>query len=375
MRIVGIIIITLLIVIGTIGYGVRLIIQQHMTLANAQQTSGKVIKPRLVSGLFGTTKPNILFEYRVAITQYQGNKYQSRRLAPIPVICSEPWAKSIIREYKRGKDVKVYFQPTRLEEGFLLPLRQFYPYIFVLLGIAVLLIAQWPLRLGGFFEKPSEPISTGQFGWYRLTPNMITARRSIALAWTTLIWYISGIAIYLHFFVGLGPPFEGITPWVVMVLFFAIGLLPGIMWIKSIKANTSFGEPALTTTEPQLNLSKPVIVRFEQPITAKVDLREMRVALTCYERTGFSSHKLFSTSAMTAEHKTLQPNHTVTGEFTFEVPEKKQKPGSIYNRWEYPRIDWCFDVTAKLIKGGNYRASFPIETELPPPGKKKKNEK
>ncbi len=374
MRIVGLLIVTILIVIGCVGFGVNNIIKQHIALATAQKTPGKVMKSRQTAGMFGMAKPSIQFEYRVAVTQYQGEKYQSMRLAPIPVICSKSWAKSMIREYKRGKDVTVYIEPNRIEKGFLLPLHQFYPYIFVLLGVAVFLLAQWPLRFGGFFEKPSEPISTGQFGWYRLSANMVTARHTKALGWTALIWYVVVIVLYLHYFVGLGPPYEGLSPWVTLVISIAIGLIPGLMWLKAMKMNACFGSPTLTTTEPELDLNKPVIVRVEQPITDRADIRDLRVSLNCYERTGFSSHRVFTTSAIVSEHKTLQGGTVVSGEFTFEVPEKKQKPASPYNRWEYPRIDWCFEITATGLKGGHYRAGFPIETEKQKIKKKRQEE-
>lgn len=142
------------------------------------------------------------------------------------------------------------------------------------------------------------------------------------------------------------------------------GLLPLVSGVRTLRLAHHFGDPVVRSTLPVNQLDQPIIVRLELPVERDVRLREARVTFVCDERTGFSSHRLFTRSEIAGRNQSLRPVQPLFEEFTVEVPRSKRRPSSPFSRWAYPRIDWGIEMSVQPVHGRTFRSRFCLDARL-----------
>jgi hypothetical protein len=358
MRIAAPIAVSLLLALGLAGYGLAGARVQHRMLTEYVPRVATVVEAQDSTAGFGAHRPKITFRYTV-----RGLRYEAERLAPLPQRGSRQWAQNIINAYRPTSTVTAYVNPDNATEAFLLPAVSFFPYACLLGAVAVLFAGLIPLRAAGLFDPTPQPRGLAPRGWYRLSRTTLPAERAVTWVVIAVVWYVAGAVICGHYALLASWPYE---PWgLASVVYFAAGSWALWQLGRATKLAGCFGEPQVFCTLPVVSLDQPVIARLTLPISRDLDVRELRVSVVCQDRVGISSQRLFSSSHSIIENQRLCGGSVVFEDLKFEVPEKKRRSSSPFNRLAPARIEWFIELNVTLCRGGRFVVRFPLEASVP----------
>ena len=343
--------------LGMVGFGLVRAFAQNDMLSRYQPINATVQSSGVEPGRFGGYRPVIQYDYTVDKEQYQ-----ARRLTPLPTAGSMSWAEGLAAKFKPEQNITVYVDPLNAFSSFILPFGRFYPYGLILLGAAVVLLGPIPLAGGGVLEIRPVAAQSGKAGWYLLQCPATPSTRAMLPLGMAVGWYVVGIMTSMHYLFILGQPYEWISMFIVVYL--AAGLVPMVVGLHRLSAAGRFGQANVWALKPVQPLDQPIIVRFEQPVRRSVAIRNMRLSLVCSRRNGLASHRLFISSQQVVQQQTVPGGQVLGAEYRFEVPKKKRRASSPFERWEYPRIDWFIELKIQLEGGGICATHYPIDAPL-----------
>ncbi len=355
MRITAYILAVTLVVGLLVGFGLHGAWQQQQALRTYQPINTTVSKNDVQHSRFGGYTPDLLYSYTV-----QGKTYENDQAAPLFINGSSNWAESITQRIA-AEGSTAYINPENPSLAYLLPVGRFRPYGLVLAGFALLTISVFPMRAGGVLSRKPLAITGGPFDWYDLSPGGTYPDRAMIWCAASVLWYLLGASVIAHYYLAT-PPTHEVKAAVISALYLLAGAWPACLAISACAVATRLGAPKACMTKKTVHLGGPVIVRIEQPFLRETQVREVRVTLTCYRRNGLGSEKYYASSQFATQDRIVRAGEKVHGEFTFEVPQKKQHPSTHFTRLDYPRTDWQIEVTTKTQRS-SVTVNFPILAE------------
>jgi len=355
MRITAYILVVAVVVGLLAGFGVHGAWKQQQALRAYQPVNATVNKNEIKHSQFGGYTPDLLYSYTV-----HGHTYESNQAAPLFISGSGDWAESITQRIQ-AEGSTAYINPHDPSQTYLLPVGRFRPYGLLLASIALLTVSVFPMRAGGVMSHKPLAITGGPFDWYNLTPGGTCPERAMIWTVSAVLWYLLGAAVIAHYYFAT-PPAHEIKAAVTSALYFLVGLCPAARAVSACAIASRLGAPKVQMTQKTVHLGEPVIVRIEQPFIRSTLVREVRVSLTCYRRNGLGSERYFASSQPAVQDHAVRAGEKIYGEFTFEVPHKKQHPSTRFSRLEYPRTDWQIEVTTRTQRS-TVTVNFPILAE------------
>lgn len=338
-----------------LGFGIHGAWYQQNALSHFQSTSAIVLKNEVKHSRSGGFTPDVLYTYTV-----NGNIYESSRVAPLRINGSTDWAESVSRRIQAEAST-AYYNPLDPSQAYLLPIGRFRPYGLILAAITLLTLSVFPVRAGGVLSRKPVAISGGPFDWYELSPGGSYPDRAMIWCTATVLWFVLGIAVIAHYYTNTPPAHELIAA-ASTSLYALFGLALACRAISACAVAARLGTTKAQMTQKTVTLGQPVIVRIEQPFMRDTQLRELRVTLTCYQRNGLGSVRYFAASHHAAEDRTVRAGEKIFGEFSFDIPHKKQRPSTLFTRLAYPRTDWLIEVTTRTPRS-SVTVNFPILAE------------
>ncbi|MCC6682299.1 MAG: hypothetical protein IT445_15460 [Phycisphaeraceae bacterium] len=327
--------------------------RQQSMLANAHPVPAKVI----ASQSSGMGQVFIRYEYQDRFTTVSSN-----RLTPLPVVA--PWldAADVLAAYPPKQKVEAYISAGS-RGAYLLRRAQAYPFLLIWSAAALVLLTLGVLGRSGLLCPSPCPMTVAGSDWCVLSrwlsvQQVVTWRLVEAMSWYVISALFAGA--YL---------FSAPQPYDWSIALAAVGLVIGIVplvrvWRWSNLA-MAMGEPVITIMRSPLNLDVPVRVHLGLAVRRPIAVRELRVALVCDQRHGWTAQNLFLTSAIAAEQQQLIPQQPLSVECELQVPHKKRRPSSgVEDRFEFPRIDWQIELHVQPMKGSSFVVRLPVEVRL-----------
>lgn len=355
MRIIAYILATTLIVGLLLGFGLHGAWRQHEVLHTYQPVNATINKNEVKQSKLGGYTPDLLYTYTA-----KGQTYENSQAAPLFINGSSSWAETISQRIT-AQGSTAYVNPLDPGQAYLLPVGRFRPYGLTLAGIVLLTVSVFPMRAGGVLSRKPLAITGGPFDWYSLSPGGTYPDRATIWCVASVIWYLLGIIVIAHYYLTTPPSYE-IKSVVISGLYLFAGTWIAWRALSACTIASRLGAPKAQMTKKTVALGEPVIVRIEQPFLRNTQIREIRITLTCYRRTGLGSEKYYASSQFAAQNRTVRVGEKIQSEFTFEVPQKKQHPSTRFSRLDYPRTDWQIEVTTRTDRS-SATVNFPILAE------------
>jgi len=368
---ITILIAAMVIVAAAVAGGTK-VLHQHQALWDYQQTQAEVIEQAAEPVWLGRDKykPAIRYRYRTG-----GQHLESDRLTPLPYHGDEQWARRTLDQFGLHTTVPAYVNPDDPAQIYVVRRAAFWPYLLLMAPAVALLIVLRPLYAGGVFENPPFCAKCSETDWYHVWANRPAGGKAFNAGVAMLAWYGYGAALFVHYaMVGsTTPDWLRLLPVAVTMGYAAVGGVPAYHFVRAWNHSGRFAVPEVLITRAEPEVDKPIIARVHVPVLRETHVCEVTVALSCHRRHGVYSQELYSQTYSLARNVTLSQAHGVTKEVTFEVPPKKRRGSSAYNRWSYPRVDWRMTVAIKTQAGAVYRTEFPIH--MRPPSAQARGEK
>lgn len=338
--------------------------QQHQALRNYVQTSGQVIEVgqapvQLGRGRF---RPPIRYRYHV-----NGQPFESDRLTPLSYFGDQRWATETLASFALYETTPVYYDPAAPSRAYVIRRAAFWPYLLLLTSAGAWLAVLLPLARGGVLDRPPFALKCNENDWYHVRPNCKASSWVSRAGLAALMWYCYGAVMLGHYaLVGAstGDLFRP-TPMLVAGAYVLLGIAPIRFMFLAMRQSETIQTPELLTTLAEPTIDRPVIARVRIQTLSETPINEITAALVCLKRNGLHSEEWFSQTISLTHSIMLRPNEIFDQEVTFEIPPKKQRAGSKFNRWEYPRIDWRINVTVKTEAGPVFVTRFPIRLPVP----------
>ena len=294
--------------------------------------------------------------------EWEGKKHVSRKLGPMEIAGDLTWAKGLLEEYKPGTTVKVYVNPKEASQAYLHKQTVFTPYLFVLGPMLAWLWLIWRLNEGGFFTGRPAAILIGPVDWFSISPSH--HRFTGILAWLAvgIMWTGYAALAGLHYFSYAQSPkhYAAITT---LAIYGLIGIwILGKQAVHAIAA-VQLPDPKIDATLGQFRMHKPIIVRAEQKFITEMDVRNVRLVLSCFVRSGFSSRRIFAETAIMTERRRMAEGEILKIEHSFAVGRQEKGMEQCFSRWAYPRYDWQLELIVEPVKGAASSVVFPIEIQ------------
>jgi len=299
----------------------------------------------------------VVYDYTLGVTVYRRDQ-----LAPLPVKfnLSMPAAHAQLTERRPGERVEVYV--ARDGRAFLLPVAQAYPYLLMWLGLGLGLLVLTIARRSGVMDAPPAPARLHGSDWHALagtrTPADAVAGRLVeALGWCIVTGTCAGLYLW-----------AAPTPYDPLIGVCALGLIPVVLGAlgaaRWARLASTLAAVELTTMKATLELDQPVLAHVRLTVNAPLPLREARLALVCRRRRGLAAAKLYLNSCVLAKGCTLCPLTPLAEHGTFEVPRCKHRASSPFDRFTFPRVEWCFELHLHPRRGRRYVLRFPVAAAL-----------
>lgn len=312
----------------------------------------QTVDPPGERGLLG--EPRLGYAYMVGETEYIGTQ-----LTPLGLFERGALRRDIERHFPEGAQVVAYHHPLDPARAFLRPRPSFVPWMFMWLPLAVGALL-WPFAINGglLWPRPKLTLERGG-GWYLVQPQTTLHRRRRNLILTAAVWLGYGGVIAGGYMLVSTPPYDALllpaaVAWAVPVA------VPLTLLVAQQRRLAAFEDATIGLTREDPPVAGPVVVRYQQALARPGRVGEATVALICERRDGLASEPLLRTSAVVTRHRHVDAGEVLRFEHRFEIPGRKRRPSSEFDRWQYPRIDWLIRVDLRLEHGPNYTARFPV---------------
>jgi hypothetical protein len=126
---------TMAIGIGTAGYGVWTIWNQHRVITSALPVEAKVVgheTKALKGGGFVAKVPLVKYEYTV-----NQQPYTSEAVTPAELMLPDAWAESVFQQFPMGAKTEAKYDPSDPSQAFLIGKYSVYPYLPLLVGLVI----------------------------------------------------------------------------------------------------------------------------------------------------------------------------------------------------------------------------------------------
>ena len=306
-------------------------------------------------------RPVINYSYTV-----NAEKYESNNVNPLgKIAASRSWAKSVVQQYPKEKQITAYYNPDRPDDAFLVCDLEYEPYLFAQFPMLFWMIGAvvWTYAGGrGKRVRPPEPKDEGGF---ILRPKRSLAKRRWTLLTMTAIWYALGTLTAGHYLVYATN--YSTTMYVVLPILTAIGFIPAGLLLYNLLLSRTVGEPLVMIDSNQFRLDGPFSVLVALPIKSAVTINELKVGLKCDQttrtksggETKYSTNNCYEDNVTLSEDREVREGEAVSGTNTFAIPADQ----SATNSDGYPMHDWYLEVKLDIAGSPNYRGRFPIRVE------------
>lgn len=300
----------------------------------------------------------VVYDFNIGTSTYRRD-----RLTPLPVMSrhSLPGEAELLAMFSNGKTIDLHVSRGG-RDVFVLPVAQAYPYLLVWAGLCLGLGAVSALRRSGVMDAPPAPKRLHGSDWCALAGTRTPGEAVLGRLFETFGWLAVTVAcagLYVWSAPGAIDPFIAVC---------ALGLFPAlggaVRALRWSRLNAALAGVEVTTMKSTLELDQPVIAHVQIAVRGKLELEEARLALVCRRRRGLRATRLYFNSNLLVADRTLRPLTPCAERCTFEVPRRKRRASGAFERFCFPRMEWCFELHLHPAGGGRYVMRFPVEAAM-----------
>lgn len=249
--------------LGSLGFGAHWVYQQHERITTYTPISVQVENSWVNRGggrKHRTYEPVIEYKF-----EKDGTWHRAKGLYPAYSKGRKSWAEGMVAKFPPGTTVPAYINPANPKEAFLIPYYSSVPYVVLLVGGLVTVIAVGV----GFetktnekkFQTEGEPLAINTQGrssgsgkgvqqWVMLTPRKKLAARANMWGWLTFLSFMF-LLTYTHYLWYASRPYENFG-FVFSGIAFATTIGLAITWIVVKRASQAYSDAMLAIERPHL---------------------------------------------------------------------------------------------------------------------------
>jgi len=355
-----------------IAIGAWQISEQGRRMTSYVEGKGEVVPPapevkvRTGSGKSRSKKYSPVVRYRY---ESGGNIYRAERVFPLSDSVSQRRAHDIVSQYPVGRAVKVWYDPKKPQESFLVRRWEFWPYLIVLFPMIHFAIG-FGLLAAGVWGRPDAaaltPTQTRE-GGFELRPRMSVGRKKSVWMLLAGIWMGVGVIACGHYFMVADRPYPTeavIAP----AVYFGLGLVVSFLAIRYWMMARNAGEARVLVNRHPVSPGQGLDVRVEQDFYRHLLIESAGVGLVL-ERTEeirgggkkrVETKKVWEQWAEDlVKNEQATPGRPLKMKSRFVVPPD-QEASSDPEEKGYPRHAWWVEVRVKVADAPDYSGKFGV---------------
>jgi hypothetical protein len=341
-------ILTMVIGIGSAGYGVWTIWKQHRAITSAMPVAANVVghetKELKASG-FVAKVPLVKYTYMV-----NGQPYTCEAVTPAEFMLPDTWAQSVFQQFPIGAQVQAQYDPNDPSQAFLIAKYSVYPYLPLLVGlvIAALGLGIVSEQLTSHDAPQMTPTSSGAMALGAKQHHLAHARM---LGIVGIIGLICGVPAIVHHVLVSTPPYERMGFLLEGAYVIAV-LTVLVRSALKFRQASGFGTPVVTlnrapTIGQPLQLKVAVPTRFQGTAhlnaVLKCETKDTRLFNFSEEQ---PSAPLLEQQLPLARSKSVSKGDEIAGAVEFMIPDHLP-PSTPVDSGDRMHVVWNLVLTAE----------------------------
>lgn len=282
---------------------------------------------------------------------------------------SKEWADDVIGQFKEGKEVYAYYDPSCPFNVFLIrqyPFDYYAYYIFLPLVFILVMIYFFLKDPRKILKEPKPPVKMAN-GRFEILPFM-TPYKYLQIAKSMLItWLIIGLLPFWHYFSRSEPPYEFRIFWYILLYFLVSLVIIGFL-VYYLMTCRPVEDTRIFTDTDRFFSGQTFQAVFFQRYRKKISIKNVSLGIKAvYFYKSRQGKGIKNYSHHTRRHKILTKREVNKDEI-LEIPVKlkipaDKKPSTPPGKKGFPRYQWRLELKVSFRKLPEYRVKFPIVVE------------